>query len=104
HDALRICGSAAPAARSARSPFCSTGSATPARRKMRPMNAPAPLLLASDEPAAVRVLRETGSSDFLLTADHAGKLIPASLHNLGVAASDLERHIAWDIGIAGVTE
>jgi predicted N-formylglutamate amidohydrolase len=64
----------------------------------------APALLAPDEPAAVRVLREAGTSDFMLTADHAGKLIPRSLGNLGVAAPDLERHIAWDIGIAGVTE
>jgi predicted N-formylglutamate amidohydrolase len=40
----------------------------------------------------------------MLTADHAGKLIPRSLGNLGVAVPDLERHIAWDIGIAGVTE
>lgn len=62
------------------------------------------VLLAPDEPAAVRVLREAGTSDFMFTADHAGKLIPRSLGNLGVAAPDLERHIAWDIGIAGVTE
>ena len=68
------------------------------------MTATAPALLAPDEPAAVRVLREAGASDFLFTADHAGKLIPRSLGNLGVAAPDLERHIAWDIGIAGVTE
>jgi predicted N-formylglutamate amidohydrolase len=64
----------------------------------------APALLAPDEPAAVRVLREAGTSDFLFTADHAGKLIPRSLGTLGVAAPELERHIAWDIGIAGVTE
>jgi predicted N-formylglutamate amidohydrolase len=61
-------------------------------------------LLAPGEPAAVRVLNEAGASDFLLTADHAGKLIPRSLGDLGVAAADLERHIAWDIGIAEVTE
>jgi len=63
-----------------------------------------PTLLEPDEPAPVRVLRENGASDFVLTADHAGKLIPRRLHDLGVAAADLERHIAWDIGIAGVTE
>jgi predicted N-formylglutamate amidohydrolase len=71
---------------------------------MREMTAPTPSLLAPDEPFAVRVLREAGASDFLFTADHAGKRIPRSLGNLGVAGSDLERHIAWDIGIAGVTE
>jgi predicted N-formylglutamate amidohydrolase len=71
---------------------------------MRAMNAPAPGLLAPDEPAAVRVLRDAGTSDILFTADHAGKLIPRSLGHLGVGAAELERHIAWDIGIAGVTE
>jgi predicted N-formylglutamate amidohydrolase len=61
-------------------------------------------LLAPGEPGPVRVLHEDGRSEFLLTADHAGKLIPRRLGELGVAAADLERHIAWDIGIAGVTE
>jgi predicted N-formylglutamate amidohydrolase len=61
-------------------------------------------LLAPDEPAPARVLRESGTSDFVLTADHAGKTIPRRLGTLGVSAVDLERHIAWDIGIAGVTE
>jgi predicted N-formylglutamate amidohydrolase len=67
------------------------------------MSAIAPLL-APDEPNPARVLREAGVSDFVLTADHAGKLIPRALADLGVPASELERHIAWDIGIAGVTE
>ena len=61
-------------------------------------------LLEPDEPSPVRVLRENGTSDFILLADHAGRAIPRKLGDLGVAATDLERHIAWDIGIAGVTE
>lgn len=61
-------------------------------------------LLQADDPAPVRVLCEAGDSDFLLTADHAGRAIPRSLGRLGLHESDLERHIAWDIGIAGVTE
>ena len=61
-------------------------------------------LLAPDEPSPVRMLCESGASDLVLTADHAGKRIPLRLGDLGVAAADLERHIAWDIGIAGVTE
>lgn len=68
------------------------------------MTATAPALLAPDEPGPVRVLREGGASDFMLMADHAGNAIPRRLGHLGVAAADLERHIAWDIGIAGVTE
>jgi predicted N-formylglutamate amidohydrolase len=39
-----------------------------------------------------------------LTADHAGRVIPAALGDLGVSESERQRHIAWDIGIAGVTE
>ena len=61
-------------------------------------------LLEPDEPGPVRVLRPEGASDFLFTADHAGKLIPRRLRQLGVSDSELQRHIAWDIGIAGVTE
>ena len=60
-------------------------------------------LLAADEPSPVEVLRETGSSDLLLTADHAGRLIPRALSRLGVAEAELARHIAWDIGIDAVT-
>jgi len=61
-------------------------------------------LLAPDESSPVRVLREDGRSDLFLTADHAGRAIPRSLGRLGLAESDLDRHIAWDIGIAAVTE
>jgi predicted N-formylglutamate amidohydrolase len=61
-------------------------------------------LLAEDEPPAFRVLNQGGASPFLLTADHAGRVIPRALGTLGVAEAELRRHIAWDIGIAGVTE
>jgi predicted N-formylglutamate amidohydrolase len=61
-------------------------------------------LLRDDEPSAVRMLRAAGGSDVLLTADHAGRVIPRSLERLGLPDSELDRHIAWDIGIAGVTE
>ncbi len=59
-------------------------------------------LLAADEPAAVSVRNAGGKSPLLLVADHAGRLIPRALGRLGVAETDLERHIAWDIGIAGL--
>jgi len=61
-------------------------------------------LLADDEPPPFRVLRQSGTSPFLLTADHAGRVIPRALGRLGLGEADLDRHIAWDIGIAGVTE
>ena len=61
-------------------------------------------LLAPDDPLPVRVLRPEGRSDFVLTADHAGRAIPKRLGMLGLPEDELARHIAWDIGIAGVTE
>jgi predicted N-formylglutamate amidohydrolase len=45
-----------------------------------------------------------GRSPFLLTCDHYGRLIPGILGDLGLPESELSRHIAWDIGIAGVAE
>src|SRR6201992_82936 len=58
-------------------------------------------------PAAVPPVLEhngAGRSPFLLTCDHYGRLIPRVLGDLGVSESELVRHIAWDIGIAGVAE
>ncbi|MDB5629772.1 MAG: putative N-formylglutamate amidohydrolase [Tardiphaga sp.] len=45
-----------------------------------------------------------GHSPFLLTCDHYGRRIPRALRDLGVAPSELTRHIAWDVGIAGVAD
>jgi predicted N-formylglutamate amidohydrolase len=59
-------------------------------------------LLAADEPPPATVRNESGSSPFLLVADHAGNSIPRALGWLGVDAAERERHIAWDIGIAGL--
>ncbi len=51
-----------------------------------------------------RVLRPQASGRFVFICDHASNAIPEELHDLGLAASELARHIAWDIGAAGVTE
>jgi predicted N-formylglutamate amidohydrolase len=66
------------------------------------MNALPNKLLAADEPAPISVHNAGGKSAFLLVADHAGNLIPRALRRLGITAADGERHIAWDIGIAGL--
>jgi predicted N-formylglutamate amidohydrolase len=65
-----------------------------------------PLLLSLDDPPPFTLLRDDEQafgSPFVLCCDHAGRRIPRALGDLGVAAADLERHIAWDIGAAGVT-
>src|SRR5262249_22590911 len=46
----------------------------------------------------------SGRSPFLFTCDHYGRLIPPALGDLGLPEDELVRHIAWDIGIAGVAE
>src|SRR5476651_2291108 len=60
-------------------------------------------LLAADELAPVTVCNENGPSPFLIVADHAGNSMPRALGRLGVPKAECERHIAWDIGIAGVS-
>jgi predicted N-formylglutamate amidohydrolase len=60
-------------------------------------------MLDANEPSPYQVLRQAAPSPFLLTADHAGLVIPRALGDLGVSEVDRHRHIGWDIGIAGVT-
>ena len=62
------------------------------------------LLLGTEDVPPVMEENPAGRSPFLLTADHYGRLIPRILGDLGVPVGELTRHIAWDIGIAGVAE
>jgi predicted N-formylglutamate amidohydrolase len=62
------------------------------------------LLLGHEDVPPVAEYNAKGSSPFLLTCDHYGRLIPRALGDLGLPVSELTRHIAWDIGIAGVAE
>jgi predicted N-formylglutamate amidohydrolase len=67
------------------------------------MAAPSPVpLLDPDEPPAATVVNPAGASPFFLACDHAGRVIPRRLGTLGLAEAELSRHMAWDIGIAGV--
>lgn len=59
-------------------------------------------LLADDDVPPVTVLNSDGASAFLIVADHAGNAFPRSVGRLGISEADQARHIAWDIGIAGV--
>jgi predicted N-formylglutamate amidohydrolase len=60
-------------------------------------------LLERAETDPVLVDRAQASSPFFLAVDHAGAIIPRQLGTLGLPESELQRHIAWDIGILGVT-
>ncbi len=68
------------------------------------MNETTDRLLAPGEPPAITVRNKDGQSPFLIVVDHAGNAIPRALGRLGVAEAELERHIAWDIGVAAVSE
>ena len=60
------------------------------------------MLLAPDEPPPYSEVRPRGSSKFVIVVDHASARIPRSLRDLGVPESELQRHIAWDIGALAV--
>ena len=68
------------------------------------MNRTTPPLLTADEAEPVSVRNAGGASPLLLVADHAGVASPRALGRLGVSASEWQRHIAYDIGIAGLSE
>ncbi len=62
------------------------------------------LLLDREDVPPVLELNSAGRSPFLLTCDHYGRAIPRILGDLGLPAGEFERHIAWDVGIAGVAD
>ncbi len=61
-------------------------------------------LLGADEPPPFRVLNEKAAAPLLLLCDHASRLIPAALGDLGLDPPALRCHLAWDIGAGALTE
>lgn len=60
-------------------------------------------LLHPDDPPAFGVENEAGASPILFASDHAGRTIPKRLGDLGLDETERTRHIAYDIGVYGVT-
>lgn len=70
---------------------------------MVPMPGKQPIaLLEADEPAPCEVVNHHGSGIALLLCDHAANRVPRQLGSLGLAATQLADHIAWDPGAAEV--
>ena len=61
-----------------------------------------PLLQAGDPPPFT-VLNPLGRAKVLLVCDHASLAVPKALAGLGLAESDLSKHVGWDIGAAALT-
>lgn len=55
-------------------------------------------LLGPGDPPPFSVHNERGKAPLLLLCDHASKVVPKALGDLGIPASELARHIGWDIG------
>ncbi|MBL8710040.1 MAG: N-formylglutamate amidohydrolase [Rhodospirillaceae bacterium] len=59
-------------------------------------------LLAAGDPPPFTCLNPEGAAPLVIICDHAGRAIPRALGDLGLSPEARDRHIAWDIGIAGV--
>lgn len=53
---------------------------------------------------AFEIIGEDRAGRWLVTCDHASNMVPAWIGggDLGIAAADMGRHIAWDVGAAGL--
>lgn len=68
-----------------------------------PRPAPTPPLLGPDDPPPATVLNPDAGGPLLLVCDHASRVIPRALGDLGLGEEQLCRHIAYDIGAAALT-
>ena len=60
-------------------------------------------LLRAGDPAPFTVLNPMGRAKVLLVCDHASRAVPQALAGLGLADSELAKHVGWDIGAAALT-
>jgi len=55
-------------------------------------------LLGPGDPPPFSVHNGQGKAPLLLLCDHASKVVPKALGDLGITKEELSRHIGWDIG------
>lgn len=53
---------------------------------------------------AFRTVNARGAAPMIFICDHASNRVPPEIGDLGIDAAEMQRHIAWDIGAAAVTE
>lgn len=53
---------------------------------------------------AFRIVNADSAAALVFICDHASNRVPEEFGDLGVAAGEMGRHIAWDIGAAAITE
>lgn len=73
------------------------------QRLMLQSSAPMISMLSPQDPRPVEMVNAGGHSRFVLSCEHAGRAVPASLGDLGVMPAEMNRHIAYDIGAEGVS-
>ncbi|ANW02977.1 N-formylglutamate amidohydrolase [Bradyrhizobium icense] len=67
------------------------------------MNKRASFCLSDDDPSPLDVVDGEVDSEFFLVCEHAGRRVPKCLGDLGVDRSEMERHIAYDVGAEAVS-
>ena len=62
--------------------------------------------MTHDDRPPFRITGQRRPSRWLVTCDHASNRVPDWIGggDLGIAAADMARHIAWDVGAAGLAE
>ncbi len=60
--------------------------------------------LQTDKGDAAIVVGDHAKSPFVIVCEHAGQAIPEALGDLGLSATELQSHIAWDPGAAQLAE
>ncbi|RWB69692.1 N-formylglutamate amidohydrolase [Mesorhizobium sp.] len=54
-------------------------------------------------PAATEIIESVSANEIVLICEHASNYIPAEYSMLGLNKTDVQRHIAWDVGAAELT-
>lgn len=57
-------------------------------------------MLTPEDPAAFEIVNARGAAPCLIVCDHASRVIPAALSDMGLSEEARLEHIAWDIGAA----